>query len=86
MTHGGVAEILHAIGAVDCKLWRVDAVGVVEAEAGKIGAAGRENVSIAYPERGQCTLEFGIIFCGEPDSTSSREARGAGTARTHLML
>ena len=40
---GGVAEVAGAVWAMDGKLRRVDAVGVVEAEVGQVGGAGGGN-------------------------------------------
>ena len=61
---GGVAEVANAVGAVDGELRRVDAVGVVEAEGGKVRGAGGEYFAVGGVEGFEGAAEIGVVASG----------------------
>ena len=59
---GRVAQIVHSIRALHGKLWSIDAIGVVEAEAGQICAASGQDICVAHSQCGERTLQLGVVF------------------------
>ena len=66
-------------GPLTANCGSIDTVGEVEAEVGQIGCASRQDVGIAYVERGQRALQFRIVFAAACSMSRARGKR-SGTA------